>query len=212
MTKWLSIVEDQLDDVSELTSLPSLQGPRDIDPPALLDRGRGRGFAAASPRPWRTEVYVHRCRARAQGLLERMESQAGRVIATELSAILSEGGCQRLDEVGRERLRILCQDFHTQCRRISPGEEVRKLHARIQALEANDCHTAGDAGGQPQMGARREPEQPALREARLRAPTDRRAESWWNPRYWSIARPTDFCYGDCAWGIGQQPPHGDGPQ
>ena len=41
--------------------------------------------------------------------------------------------------------------------------------------------------------------------------TDRRAESWWNPRYWSIARPIEFCYGDCAWGIGQQPPHGDGP-
>ena len=109
MTKWLSIVEDQLDDVSELTSLPSLQGPRDIDPPALLDRGRGRGFAAACPRPWRTEVYVHRCRARAQGLLERMESQAGRVVATELSTILGEGGCQRLDEVGRERLQILAR-------------------------------------------------------------------------------------------------------
>ena len=167
-----------------------------------------------------------------------MESQAGRVVANEVSAILSEGGCQRLDEVGRQRLRTLCDEFHTQCRKISPGEEVRKLHSRIQALEANGCHTAADAGGQAEGGpaddphlaaqdggatrgdeprdgripTRREPEQRAQREARLRVPTDRKAESWWNPRYWSIARPTDFCYGDCAWGIGEQPPHGDGPQ
>ena len=46
LTKWLSVVEEQMDDVSELTSLPSLQG-----------------------------------------LLERMESQAGRVVANELSAV-----------------------------------------------------------------------------------------------------------------------------
>ena len=47
LTKWLSVVEEQMDDVSELTSLPSLQG-----------------------------------------LAERMESQAGRVVANELSAVL----------------------------------------------------------------------------------------------------------------------------
>ena len=46
LTKWLSVVEEQMDDVSELTSLPSLQG-----------------------------------------LAERMESQAGRVVANELSAV-----------------------------------------------------------------------------------------------------------------------------
>ena len=34
-----------------------------------------------------------------------------------------------------------------------------------------------------------------------------------SPKYWPIARPTDFCYGDCAWGIGQRPPSGgDEPQ
>ena len=25
--------------------------------------------------------------------------------------------------------------------------------------------------------------------------------SWWTPDFWSIARPTDFCYGDCVWGF-----------
>ena len=49
LSKWLSVVEDQLDDVGELTSTPSLQG-----------------------------------------LLERMESQAGRVVANELSAALTD--------------------------------------------------------------------------------------------------------------------------
>ena len=64
LSKWLSVVEDQLEDVSELTSIPSLQG-----------------------------------------LLERMESQAGRVVANELSAALTDGECHQLDELGRERLR-----------------------------------------------------------------------------------------------------------
>ena len=107
---------------------------------------------------------------------------------------------------------------------MSPDEEVAKLHSRIQALETNDCYTAGDAAGQTRL-ARDEgapvddprpmqglSEHPPSREARLRVPTSKRAESWWNPRYWSIARPTDFCYGDRAWGIGASPPHGDGPQ
>ena len=31
-------------------------------------------------------------------------------------------------------------------------------------------------------------------------------KSWWSPDFWSIARPTDFCYGDCVWGFfGLQP-------
>ena len=52
MTKWLSIVEDQLDDVSELTSLPSLQGPRSINPPILPGLGQGRALPSA-PWAWR---------------------------------------------------------------------------------------------------------------------------------------------------------------
>ena len=41
--------------------------------------------------------------------------------------------------------------------------------------------------------------------AQLRVPTTRQAESWWNPAYWSMARPTDFSYGDCVWGLESQP-------
>ena len=36
-------------------------------------------------------------------------------------------------------------------------------------------------------------------------PTTRQAYTWWDPKFWSIARPTDFCYGDCAWGLENQP-------
>ena len=64
LTKWLSIVDDQLDDVSDVTSLPALQG-----------------------------------------LVERMESQAGRVAANELSAVIEGAANSRLDEVGRCRLK-----------------------------------------------------------------------------------------------------------
>ena len=98
LSTWLSVVENQLDDVSELTSIPSLQG-----------------------------------------LLERMESQAGRVVANELSAALADGECNELDELGRERLRRLCVDFHAQCRKMSPDQELARLHSRIQALETNNC-------------------------------------------------------------------------
>ena len=41
--------------------------------------------------------------------------------------------------------------------------------------------------------------------AQLRVPTARAAMSWWDPTFWSKARPTDFCYGDLAWGLEHQP-------
>ena len=41
--------------------------------------------------------------------------------------------------------------------------------------------------------------------AQLRVPTTRQAYTWWDPKYWSVARPTDFCYGDCVWGLDNQP-------
>eukprot|EP00959_Pyramimonas_sp_CCMP1952_P008280 173067-Pyramimonas_sp.AAC.1 len=75
LTKWLSVLEDHMDDVSEITSLPALQG-----------------------------------------MLERMESQAGRVVANELMSRLEnergEDGALQLDEIGRHRLRDLCKEFH----------------------------------------------------------------------------------------------------
>ena len=46
---------------------------------------------------------------------------------------------------------------------------------------------------------------PQRRPAQLRVPTSTVAKSWWDPRYWSTARPTDFCYGDCVWGLHHQP-------
>ena len=46
----------------------------------------------------------------------------------------------------------------------------------------------------------------ANRLAQLRVPTSRKACSWWNPTFWSIARPTDYCYGDCVpFFFGSQP-------
>ncbi|CAK0838914.1 unnamed protein product [Prorocentrum cordatum] len=185
LTKWLSVLEDHMDDVSELTSLPALQG-----------------------------------------MLERMENQAGRVVANELMSRLEEqGGEDRalpLDEIGRHRLRALCQEFHARCQKISPGEDIAKLHWRVQALETNNCQAeegaadlarpAGVAGTPAEDDPRSlqgPPGPNGQRKARLRLPTSRKAESWWNPKYWSTARPTDFCYEDCAWGLGQLPPDGD---
>ncbi|CAK0814408.1 unnamed protein product, partial [Prorocentrum cordatum] len=185
LTKWLSVLEDHMDDVSELTSLPALQG-----------------------------------------MLERMESQAGRVVANELMSRLEDQGGEdralQLDEIGRHRLRDLCQEFHARCRKISPGEDMAKLHWRVQALETNNCQ-AEDGVGDPARPAgvagtpaeddprslQGPPGPDGQRKARLRVPTSRKAESWWNPKYWSTARPTNFCYGDCAWGLGQLPPDGD---
>ena len=43
------------------------------------------------------------------------------------------------------------------------------------------------------------------RHAQLRVPTTSKPYTWWDPKYWSVARPTDFCYGDCAWGLDNQP-------
>ena len=43
-----------------------------------------------------------------QGILERAESQAGRVVANELMAVVEDGGYGALDQLGRKRLRELC--------------------------------------------------------------------------------------------------------
>ena len=72
LTAWLSIVDDQLDDFAEVTSILALQGP-----------------------------------------LERMESLAGRAMANELSIIIEGASNARLDDVGRCRLKRLCEEFHS---------------------------------------------------------------------------------------------------
>ena len=67
-----------------------------------------------------------------QGLMERMESQAARVVANELMAVAEGGGYGALDEMGRTRLRSLCESFHKKCTRVSKEEEVEALLWRVK--------------------------------------------------------------------------------
>ena len=60
LDKWLSLIEENHDEVAEMTSLPALQG-----------------------------------------MLERMESLAGRIVANELMAVTETDGYGAMDEVGR---------------------------------------------------------------------------------------------------------------
>ena len=87
LVQWMSLLDEAQDEVSEITSLPALQG-----------------------------------------LLERMESQAGRVVANELMAIAEEGGYGALDEIGRNKLRQLCNDFSKVCTKVSAEDELNALH------------------------------------------------------------------------------------
>ena len=166
LVRWLSLVEEQQDDVAELTSLPALQG-----------------------------------------LLERMESQAGRVVANEIKAFVEDsdggGGYGALDNLGRSKLRKLCNDFHAACTKASREDEVNALHWRVQALATQQptLLAGGDSTTPTTCPDASVPTERPQRLAQLRVPTTRQAETWWNPRYWSIARPTDFCYGDCVWGL-----------
>ena len=170
LVRWMSLVDEQQDDVAELTSLPALQG-----------------------------------------LLQRMESQAGRVVANEIKAYVQEseggGGYGALDNLGRARLRKLCDEFHAACAKASREDEVNALHWRVQALATQQptLATGGDSTAPTACPDASSQTQRPQRLAQLRVPTTRQAETWWNPRYWSIARPTDFCYGDCVWGLEKQP-------
>ena len=69
-----------------------------------------------------------------QGLLERMESIAGRVVANELLAVAEAEGYGALDDIGRERLRKICQEFHKTCRKVNREQEVENLHWRCKQL------------------------------------------------------------------------------
>ena len=140
-----------------------------------------------------------------QRLLEKMETQAGRVVANEAYCAVEQGGFSALDQVGRERLRNVCRDFHAQCQQTSAEAEARALLWRVQAIvtgkvEQPDGHAPPEA---PAEAAAQPP--PQQRPAQLRVPTTATAKTWWDHTYWTIARPTDFCYGDCAWGNYNQP-------
>ena len=51
--------------------------------------------------------------------LERMESMAGRIVANELMAVAEKDGYGALDEIGRERLRKICEEFHRTCVKVN---------------------------------------------------------------------------------------------
>ena len=89
--QWMSVVDEQNENVADISSLPALEG-----------------------------------------LLERMESLAGRVVANELLAVVGESSYNPLDENGRNNLRNLCLGFQRQCARVSREDEVNALHWRVK--------------------------------------------------------------------------------
>ena len=93
LVKWLSVIDEDDADATEVSSLPSLQR-----------------------------------------LLERMETQAGRIMANEAYSVVEKGGFTALDELGRNRLLAICRDFHSQCKRSSPEDEAQQLLWRVQAI------------------------------------------------------------------------------
>ena len=149
-----------------------------------------------------------------------VESMAGRIVANELLAVAEDGGYGALDEVGRERLRNICLDFHQTCAKVNRERELETLHWRVQALAHGqnpesapptcdaDSSTGCPAneGGSVPEAAHSANNVHTQKAAQLRVPMSKRACSWWRPEFWSIARPTDFCYGDCVWGFFESQP------
>ena len=135
-----------------------------------------------------------------QILLERMENQAGRVLANELSARTEEGDYDGRDDVGRNHLRWVCQEFHTACAKINREDELKNLEWKIQCMETNkyvaplsDTSTSQASPSHPSTVCCTDAST-THRKATLRVPTNTTPLSWWDPKYWSLARPTEFCY------------------
>ena len=177
LDKFVSVLEENHDEIAEMTSLPALQG-----------------------------------------LLEKMESLAGRVVANEVMAFVESGEYGAQDELGRAKLKRLSEEFHHVCSKVNRDQELENLHWRVQALATGQKYTADTASADQDTTTPAEDptvcpadappssDPSAQRPAQLRVPTSRKAHSWWSPDFWSIARPTDFCYGDCVWGFfGLQP-------
>ena len=66
-----------------------------------------------------------------QRLLERLETQAGRVVANEAYSMVEKGGFVALDEVGRARVLSLARDLHALCTKSCPEEEAKQLLWRV---------------------------------------------------------------------------------
>ena len=149
-----------------------------------------------------------------QTLLDKMEQQAGRIVANEVKAMLTEGGYGALDELGRKRLLKICDDFHRHCHKWRREDEAAALLDRIRCLqecqldeeeEASEAEgnaeteeEAEDQEGNAGEDAREEDAQPK-KKAQLRVPMTRQAKSWWDATYFTEALPTLFGYGDCSW-------------
>ena len=83
-------------------------------------------------------------------MLERMESMAGRIVANELMAVAETDGYGALDEIGRERLRKICQEFHQTCAKVNREQEIENLHWRVQAIASGqDYGTEPSIANQP---------------------------------------------------------------
>ena len=79
-----------------------------------------------------------------------MERQAGRVVANEVKAMLTEGGYGALDELGRKRLLQMCDEFHQKCNKIRREDELAALLDRIRSLQecpSDEEEAASDAEG-----------------------------------------------------------------
>ena len=200
-------VDDGLDDSTRAhgpaTSTSTAQQEADAD-----EAGQGGQWMSVVDESTEDTLEMSKLPA-LQAMLERMEGQAGRVVANELNARAEEGEYGAEDDVGRQRLQKLCQEFHQHCTTVSREEELLNLQWRIQAMAEN----VGESGPRnctqhqqtQETNAERDEKRSTKRPSQLRVPTTTVAQSWWNPRYWSTARPTDFCYGDCVWGLEQQP-------
>ena len=143
-----------------------------------------------------------------QSMLERMESMAGRIVANELMAVAETDGYGAQDEIGRDKLRRICQEFHQTCAKVNRDNEIANLHWRVQRIAKghrfdilDDTATSSPVTDPATTETQTPTTEAPTTSAQLRVPTSRKACSWWIPDFWSIARPTDFCYGDCVWGF-----------
>ena len=79
-----------------------------------------------------------------QRMLDRMESQAGRVAANELLAAVGNAGSGDIDELGRSRLAKISREFHALCQKKSTWRGIcATAMARASAGDELRGSTAG---------------------------------------------------------------------
>ena len=70
---------------------------------------------------------------------------AGRVVANELMALVESGEYGAKDDLGREKLKRLSEQFHYACAKVDRAQEIQNLHWRVQALATGQKYTADTA-------------------------------------------------------------------